>query len=138
MVKQGDTVMVHYTGKLESGEIFDTSEGREPISFTVGEGQVIRGFEEGVQGMEKGETKTITITSDEAYGPVNNELLFQVDLTQLPEGVEAGHMLHGNSPSGDVVPFIVLEVNESTAILDGNHPLAGKNLTFDVVLEDIV
>jgi FKBP-type peptidyl-prolyl cis-trans isomerase 2 len=133
--KIGDTVTVHYTGKFEDGNVFDSSltEGREPLKTKLGEGQLISGFENGLIGMAVGEKKTITLSPEEAYGEINPEAILDVPKDRLPENLEVGQILQGNSPAG---PFIVkvLEVNEETAKLDHNHPMAGKTLVFDLEL----
>lgn len=138
MVKQGDAVKVHYKGTLEDGTVFDSSEDKDPITFRVGDGNVIQGFEDAVVGMTKGDTKTITIVSDDAYGPVREDYLIQVPLEQVPEGTEVRHLVNGHSPSGEVFNFIVTSVSEDMVTLDGNHPLAGKDLTFEITLDEIV
>lgn len=135
----GDTVKVHYVGKLEDGTVFDSSYDREPLEFTIGQRQLIPGFEQGVIGMEPGESKTITITADQAYGPYRPEKVIDVDRRQLPEGLEpeVGMRLRGIEPSGRVIDFTIIGVTDSEVTLDGNHPLAGKNLSFDIELLEI-
>ncbi len=139
-VKSGDTVTVHYTGSYENGEIFDTSrvEGREPFSFQVGAQQVIPGFDAGVIGMNIGESKSINIPVEEAYGPIVDEMIIEAPLNVLPEGVEVGTMLQVMSPQGPMIAKIVA-INEETqtATVDHNHPLAGQNLNFELELVEI-
>lgn len=132
-IKNGDNVSVHYTGKLEDGSVFDTSlvEGREPLTVTLGQGQLIPGFENGLIDMTTGEMKTIEIEPENAYGDINPQMVSEVPLSQVPEGVKAGDMLQGQNQFGPV-NVVVTEVKESTAILDMNHPLAGKKLIFDL------
>lgn len=132
-IQNGDTVNVHYTGRLEDGTVFDTSlsEGREPIKVTLGKGQLISGFENGLIGMSIGENKSITLEPEDAYGNIIPDAIFDVPLSNLPPNVEVGQTLQGQGPQG---PFIVtvLEINENVAKLDHNHPMAGKKLIFDL------
>ena len=132
-IKNGDNVSVHYTGKLEDGSVFDTSlaEGREPLTVTLGQGQLIPGFENGLIDMTAGEMKTIEIEPENAYGDIKPQMMSEVPLSQVPEGVKAGDMLQGQNQFGPV-NVVVTEVKESTAVLDMNHPLAGKKLIFDL------
>jgi len=137
-IQDGNTVKVNYTGKLEDGTIFDSSldEGREPLEVTVGQGQLIKGFEDGLFGMSEGETKTIEIEPSEAYGEINIELINSVPKANVPEGVQEGEMLQGNGPMG-AVNVKVVEVNDENVVLDANHPLAGKKLTFEIEVVSI-
>jgi FKBP-type peptidyl-prolyl cis-trans isomerase SlpA len=130
-IKNGDTVSVNYTGKLEDGSIFDTSlqEGREPLKATLGQGQLISGFENGLIGMSVGENKTVEIEPSNAYGEYDPSMVQEVDKSQVPMEVKVGDMLQGMSPMGPV-NVKVTEIKEETIILDMNHPLAGKNLHF--------
>ena len=132
-ITNSDTVVVHYTGKLEDGTIFDSSltEGREPLNVTLGQGQLIKGFENGLVDMTEGEKKTIEIEPSDAYGEINEMLVTEVNKTQVPEGIEVGQMLHGMGPMGPI-NVTVVEVSESTVKVDANHPLAGKKLIFDL------
>ena len=134
--KNSDTVKVHYTGKLEDGSVFDSSINHDPLEFTIGEGQVIPGFEEAVLGMDLNETKTVTIPEDKAYGPYHKDLVAEVDRSQLPADLEPeiGQQLEGRQPDGQVIVATVIGVSESNVTLDANHPLAGKNLTFEIQL----
>lgn len=137
-IQTGNTVKVNYTGKLEDGTIFDSSlnEGREPLEVTVGQGQLIKGFEDGLFDMSEGETKTVEIEPSEAYGDINIELINSVPRANVPEGVQEGEMLQGEGPMG-AVNVKVVEVNEETVVLDANHPLAGKKLTFELEVVSI-
>jgi FKBP-type peptidyl-prolyl cis-trans isomerase 2 len=136
-ITNNSTVTVNYTGKLEDGSVFDSSlnEGRTPLTATLGQGQLIKGFEEGLIDMEVGDKKTVEIDVDMAYGQYNEAMVQDVPKEQVPEGVVVGGMLQANTPMGPI-NFRVLEVNETNVKLDGNHPLAGKKLIFDLeVLE---
>lgn len=136
MIKLGSKVSVHYTGKLENGTQFDSSLGRNPLQFTVGEGKLIMGFEKGVIGMSPGEEKTIKISPEEGYGPVHESLVITVPRSNVPPDVQVGAQLQAESQEGQPVVFVVREVNEENVVMDGNHPLAGKNIYFDIkVLE---
>jgi FKBP-type peptidyl-prolyl cis-trans isomerase SlpA len=132
-VTQNSTVTVNYTGKLEDGSIFDTSltEGREPLKAKLGEGQLIPGFESGLIDMSIGENKTIEINPTEAYGDYNNELIVEVPKNNVPENVEVGMMLQTFGPMGPSI-VKVLEIKDEVVVLDANHPLAGKKLTFEL------
>lgn len=134
-VKKDSTVTVHYTGKLEDGTIFDTShlEGRTPLNVKLGEGALIPGFENGLIDMQVGESKTVEINVDQAYGEVNPELLGEVTRDKVPAEVEVGHTLQTMTPQGPLNVRVV-EVKEDVVILDANHPLAGKKLIFDLEL----
>ena len=138
-VKSGDTVKVHYHGKLTDGTTFDTSEGREPLEFEVGNGSVIAGFDSGVTGMQVGEKKTINIPVDEAYGQKQEDLFMEFPLDRFPVEVtpEVGMELNMSNGAGQNFPVIISEVNDDTVILDANHPLAGEDLTFDLELVEI-
>jgi peptidylprolyl isomerase len=135
--KRGDTVHVHYRGTLDDGTEFDSSAGGEPIVFTVGAGEVIPGFEEAIEGMATGEKKTTHIDAQNAYGDRREELVFQVARDQMPEGggdVEVGDMLRVGFPDGSSAAVQVAGVEGASVTLDANHPLAGKNLTFELEL----
>lgn len=138
--KTGDTVKVHYTGRLDDGQVFDSSSGRDPIQFTIGEGQVIPGFEQAVIGANPGDSKTVTIPSENAYGPHLDEMVVDVDRSNLPEDLNpsVGDQLQMQTASGMPVVVTVSEINDTTIKLDANHPLAGKNLTFDIELVEII
>lgn len=137
-IKEGTSVSVNYTGRLEDGAIFDTSlqEGRNPLTVILGQGQLIPGFENGLMGMSVGEKKTIEIQPEEAYGEVNPQLTQEVTLDKVPDNVKVGDMLQGQNQHGPV-QVTVREVNESTVLLDMNHPLAGKKLIFDLEVVSI-
>ena len=137
--KNGDTVKVHYTGKLNDGTVFDSSEGREPLEFVVGTGEIIPGFEEAVIGMNEGETKTVTIPADKAYGPHNDELVLVVGREQVPPDlkVKIGDLLQVTLPDGHRVDVTVTALNDEAVTLDANHPLAGQDLTFEIELVSI-
>lgn len=137
--KYGDTVKVHYTGKLEDGTVFDSSIDHEPLQFTLGGGQVIPGFEQAVVGMNLNESKTVKIPVDKAYGPHREELVAVIDRSQLPADLnpEVGQPLEGRQADGQIIMAEVIEVSESSVTLDANHPLAGKDLTFDIQLVEI-
>lgn len=143
--KRGDTVKVDYTGKLEDGTIFDSSDsescgcGCEPLEFAIGEGALIPGFEEAVVGMAPGQSKTITITSDQAYGPYRDELVAVVDRSELPPNLnlQVGMELQVDQGEGEAFSVIVTDLNDQQVTLDANHPLAGRDLTFDIKLLDI-
>lgn len=134
-----DTVKVHYTGKLTSGEVFDSSLNRDPLQFTVGEGQMIKGFDEAVNGMEINEKKTVTIVSDEAYGPVREDLIQDIPKTQLPDDLkpEIGQTLVATGPEGQQTQVLVADVSDEAIKIDANHPLAGKDLVFEIELVEI-
>lgn len=137
--KVNDKVKVHYTGKLTTGEVFDSSVDREPIEFVVGGGQMIKGFDDGVLGMGLNEKKTLNIPADQAYGDSNPALIQTLDRTQLPPDLkpEVGQTLVAGSPEGQEMHVQVTEVTETTITIDANHPLAGKELIFDIELVEI-
>jgi peptidylprolyl isomerase len=139
-VKSGDTVKVHYHGKLNDGTTFDSSEGREPLEFEVGSGSVIAGFDDGVTGMQVGDKKTINIPFDQAYGDVNDDQIMEFPIDRFPEDMkpEVGMQLNLSDGAGQNIPVIIREVNDDTVVLDANHPLAGEDLTFDLELVEIV
>ncbi|MFP4444698.1 MAG: peptidylprolyl isomerase [Desulfosudaceae bacterium] len=134
--KHGDTVKVHYTGKLESGETFDSSRDREPLEFTIGNGEIIEGFEESVVGMATGDTKELTIEPDKGYGQYQEELAVEVERSQIPDDIEVapGQQLQIRQPDGQVINVTVTDVSAETVVLDANHPLAGRDLYFDIEL----
>ena len=139
-VKSGDKVKVHYHGKLTNGETFDSSEGRAPLEFEVGSGMVIKGFEEGVTGMNVGEKKTLNIPFDEAYGPRNPEMIVEFPKERFPDdmALELGMQLMMNNGSGQQFPVVVTQIKDDVVLLDANHPLAGQDLVFDIELVEIV
>lgn len=138
-VKNTDMVSLHYTGTLSDGEKFDSSEGREPLKFQVGAGMVIPGFDKEVVGMEVNESKTFTVASGEAYGDVKQELLYKVPKSSIPKEIEpqVGLRLVSNLEDGRQIPVTVTEVEDETITLDANHPLAGKDLTFEIKIVSI-
>lgn len=138
--KPGDTVKVHYTGKLDDGTVFDSSLNREPLEFAIGSGRIIPGFEQAVVGMSPSESKTATIPSDQAYGPHDPNRVVAVDRKQIPVDmpIEVGQQLQISQPNGAPVPVVVTNVSDSQVTLDANHPLAGQDLTFEIQLVEIV
>ncbi len=137
--KKGDTVRVHYTGRLTDGEQFDSSVGREPLEFQVGAGQMIKGFDAGVEGMAVGETKSISIAPEDGYGLRNDDAVIEFPLNQVPADMklEPGMQLTLQNSQGHPVNVVVTEVKEEVVILDANHSLAGKELIFEVELVSI-
>lgn len=135
-VKRGDNVKVHYKGKLNDGTVFDSSEGGEPLSFAVGSGQVIEGFDEAVLGMQVGESKTVHIPVDKAYGERNPEMMIQAPIEQVPPDLnpEVGMRLEVGGTNGEVLRVVVTEITETHITLDANPPLAGEDLTFEIEL----
>lgn len=138
-VRENNTVKVHYVGKLSDGQVFDTSEGKEPLEFTLGQGKLIPGFEKGLIDMKLNEKKTITILQEDAYGESRQDLIQEVDKSQLPEDItpEVGMGLVSKSSDGNEMNLLIVEVKEGTIVIDGNHPLAGKELIFDLEVVDI-
>jgi len=138
-VKEKDTIKLHYTGKLSDGQVFDSSVEREPIEFTVGEGKIIPGLEKGVIDMKVNEKKTIEIAKDDAYGDASDELFQEVKKEQLPEDIkpEVGMGLVSKNPDGSERQLRVADVKDDHIVVDANHPLAGKDLVFDVELVEI-
>jgi FKBP-type peptidyl-prolyl cis-trans isomerase 2 len=132
-IELNSTVTVHYTGKLEDGTIFDSSltEGREPLSTTLGQGSLIQGFEKALIDMVEGEKKTVSIPSSEAYGDINPTLVAEVPKDRVPEGVEEGAMLQTITQHGPM-NVLVKEIKDDVVVIDANHPLAGKDLIFDL------
>lgn len=133
---KGDNVQVHYTGTLEDGTVFDTSVEREPLSFKLGDGMVIAGFEKAVLGMNEGDTKTVEITPEEGYGEYHEEMTITVPRSQLPPEItpEVGMMLQVRTEDGSAQHVVIKELSEEELVLDGNHPLAGKTLNFELTL----
>ncbi len=138
-VKENDTVKVHYTGKLSNGQVFDSSEGREPLEATLGQGMLIPGFEKAIIDMKVNDKKTVNIPKEEAYGDIQEGLFHKVDNSQLPEEIkpEIGMGLTSKDAEGREFQFRIAEVNDDHIIVDGNHPLAGQDLTFDLELVEI-
>ena len=137
--QQGDTVAVHYTGKLDSGEVFDSSQGRDPLEFTVGSGQVIPGFDQAVDGLEVGESREVRIEPDDAYGEPRDDLMVDVDRDQLPNDAdpEIGQQVQVQVAPDQNRVATIAAVDEDSITLDLNHPLAGQPLTFEVELVEI-
>ncbi len=137
--KAGDTVHIHYTGRLTDGTVFDSSEGSDPLQFTLGSGQVIPGFDAGVTGMAPGEQKTIEIPAAKAYGEARPEMVFQVPREQFPDGYvpQVGEALEVGLQTGGAIPVTVKAVDDEGVTLDANHPLAGQDLIFDLELVEI-
>lgn len=137
--KTGDTVKVHYTGKLDDGTVFDSSVDREPLQFTIGQGQLIPDFEQAVIGMNPDESKTVQIPADKAYGPHREDMVIKVERSNLPADLDpkVDQKLQMRHPDGQATVVTVTEVNDADITLDGNHPLAGKDLTFDIRLTEI-
>lgn len=138
--KQGDKVQLHYTGKLDDGTQFDSSAGREPLEFDVGGGQIIPGLDKAVEGMAVGDAKSVRIPAEEAYGSRHEQLVQEVPRSALPEGIEptVGMRLQTPGPDGQPIQLVVTAVGEETITVDGNHPLAGEALNFDIELVEIV
>ncbi len=138
--KSGQKVKIHYTGRLVDGTVFDSSLGREPLEFTLGSGMVIKGFDAGVDGMEIGEKKTVTIPAPEAYGEVHTDMFIRVPKQAVPPEMEivVGLDLILPQPGGQGIPVVVSEITADEIILDANHRLAGKDLIFDLELIEIL
>ena len=138
--KTGDTVKVHYTSKLDDGTVFDSSANREPLEFKIGEGQLIADFEQAVVGMNPGDSKTVQIAADNAYGQYHEEMVIELDRKDLPENLEpkVDQKLQVRQESGQEFVVTVTEVTKTSVTLDGNHPLAGKDLVFDIQLSEII
>ncbi|MBU0982698.1 MAG: peptidylprolyl isomerase [candidate division Zixibacteria bacterium] len=138
--KNGDKVKVHYTGTFDDGTVFDTSREREPLEFTLGEGGLIPGFESGVMGMTVGASKTVSIEPENAYGPVREELIATVDIKHFPPDVKpaVGQHFEMQRPDGNPVDVVITKLEGEEVTLDANHPLAGKKLTFEIELVEIV
>lgn len=139
-VKEGDRVKVHYTGKLEDGTIFDSSRDGTPLEFTVGKAELIKGFDRGVIGMSAGESKTIKISAEDAYGPHNKERVFEFNRDRSPRDFDPpiGQQVHMQRVDGQPVVVTVIDKSDKSFTMDSNHPMAGKNLTFDITLVEIV
>ena len=137
--KDGDTVKIHYTGTLDDGSQFDSSEGQDPLEFTIGQGQVIPGFESAVEGMTVGDKKSVNIPAGQAYGDRHDQLVQEVPKEALPDDmeVEVGMPIQAQGADGHVIDLVITAVNEESIIVDGNHPLAGQALNFDLHLVEI-
>ena len=138
-VKDGNTVQVNYTGKLADGTVFDTSVGRIPLEFTLGAGKVIPGFEKAVLGMKSGEKKTVTIPANEAYGPHRDDLVIEIPREELSSGItpQVGQQLQANGDNDSIIIATITKISDATVTIDANHPLAGKDLTFEIELVKI-
>lgn len=139
-VQEGDEIRVHYTGKLEDGTVFDSSRNREPLQFKVGSGMMIKGFDEAVRGMEIGESKTAEIPSNEGYGERNDQMMVKVTKDKFPENInpEVGQQLSMQGGQGQPIPVVVTDIEGEEVTLDANHPLAGKDLVFEIELVEFV
>lgn len=137
MITQGSTVEVHYTGRFLDGEVFDSSEGKEPLQFQIGSGQIIPGFETALIGKSIGEKVSVTVAPDQAYGEIRQDLVVEVPTEKMPGPVEVGQLLQADGGEGGVVQVIVKEVKEDVVVIDGNHPLAGQDLVFDIEVVSI-
>jgi FKBP-type peptidyl-prolyl cis-trans isomerase 2 len=135
----GSTVKIHYTGKLNDGKVFDSSKGKEPMEFKIGEGTVIQGLERAVIGMKEGDTKTATIPAQEAYGAYSENLVVELDRSRLPDDIKprVGQLLKVKSTDGEEYNVTLSKVSENSVTLDANHPLAGKDLTFDLEIVEV-
>ena len=138
-VKNGDTVKIHYTGKRKDGELFDTSREQQPLEFTVGNGEIMSGLENSIMGMEAGDTKSIEVPPEEAFGTRQEELVVEIMKSNLPDNIEPylGQRLQMRNPNGNVIDVAIIEIKEETITLDANHPLAGHTLFFDLELVEI-
>ena len=138
-VKNGDTVHLHYTGTLNDGTVFDSSEGRDPLAFQVGAGQIIPGLDAAIPGMAVGDKKTVNVPCDQAYGEVNPNMRQEVPRADIPADIptEVGTQLQMQGQNGQVIPVVIVEATETAITLDANHPLAGKDLTFVIELVSI-
>lgn len=138
--KSGDTVRIHYTGTLSDGTQFDSSDGREPLEFSLGSGQVIPGFDNAVEGMNVGDSKSVSIEPQDAYGDKHEQLIQDVPKSALPQDMEpeVGMHLSSQAPDGQVMHLLITAVAEESITVDGNHPLAGQTLAFDIDLVEIV
>ena len=139
-VKKGDKVKVHYTGKLDNGTVFDSSKGRNPLEFTIGDGKIIPGFEEAVISMQPGESKTIKIEAEKAYGPYRKELVAEIEKSKFPENIKPviGQQLQVKQENGQMIIVMIIGFSDTHVTLDANHPLAGRDLTFELELVEIV
>jgi FKBP-type peptidyl-prolyl cis-trans isomerase 2 len=137
--KHGSSVRVHYRGKFSDGTLFDSSKGCDPLAFTIGQGQVIPGFENAVIGMKPGDTKTVVVSADQAYGPHLGEMMADVDRSQFPDNItpEIGQVFQLKGPDGKPIRVTIVAISGSTITLDANHPMAGKDLTFEIELMEI-
>ena len=137
--KSGDTVKVHFVGKLEDGTVFDTSSGKDPLQFTIGEGSLIQGFEESIVGMKVGESKNTSVPMENAFGPRVDELVVEINRDKFPEDAEltVGEQIQIPQSGGEDINVTIANISEASVTLDANHPLAGKTLLFDIELLEI-
>jgi peptidylprolyl isomerase len=137
--KRGDTVQIHYTGTLADGSVFDSSDGRDPLEFAVGSGMIIPGLDVAIPGMAVGDKKVVEVPADQAYGPVHPEARQPIPRSELPSDIpqEVGTRLQMQNPEGQVIAVVIVEVTETEVIIDANHPLAGKDLTFAIEMVGI-
>lgn len=137
--KSGDRVKVHYTGRLRDGTVFDSTEGREPLEFQLGEGRVIAGFEDAVQGMSPGDTKSVSLSPGEAYGPRRDEMVVAIDRERVPDDFnpQVGQRIELRGGEGQIMPAMIVEVTDQAVTVDANHPLAGQELQFDIDLVEV-
>jgi len=138
MIQLGSTVKVHYTGKYTNGDVFDTSSGKDPLQFQIGSGQIIPGFESALIGKNVGDSLTVNIQPENAYGQINEELLVKVPKNRMPGPVEIGQTLQAVAENNQPVQVIVREVTEEYVLIDGNHPLAGEELVFDIEVVEVM
>lgn len=138
--KAGDTVRIHYTGTLTDGSEFDSSAGRDPLEFTIGAGQIISGLDREIAGMAVGDSKTVTIAADEAYGPRNPEAVQEIPRSAVPENIDlaVGKRLQATTADGGQMIVTIAAISEETVTMDANHPLAGEDLVFEVELVEII
>lgn len=138
--KDGDTVKVHYTGRLEDGSEFDSSRQRDPIEFKIGDGEILPGVEQAVVGLEPGGTNEVTLPADDAYGQRRDDMIQEIERSVLPQEIEpeVGLQLQAQSPNGQPLLLTITDVGEEKVTVDANHPLAGKDLTFEVELVEVV
>lgn len=138
--KSGDTVRIHYTGTLADGSTFDTSDGRDPLEFTVGTGQIIPGLDKAIPGMAIGDRKVVEVPCDEAYGQHHPQGVQEVPRAQIPDNIptDVGTQLQMQGPQGQPIPVVITDASDDSVTIDANHPLAGKDLTFDIELVEIV
>ncbi len=137
MIKSGDKVRLHYTGKMDNGVVFESSLDRDPIEFTLGAGEIIEGLETGVIGLKKGDKTTVTIEPEKGYGLVKEDMILTVSRSKVPPDVQVGSQLQATGQNGELIPFLVKEVNDENVVIDANHPLSGKTLLFEVEIVDI-
>ncbi len=138
--KEGDTVRVHYTGRLDDGSEFDSSKGRDPIEFKIGDGDILKGVEDAVVGLEPGQSNSVTLPAQDAYGERRDDMIQEIERNVLPGDIEpeVGLQLQAQSPGGNPMLLTITEVQDEKITVDANHPLAGKDLTFDLELVEIV